>query len=89
MKTVTNKTRTPLKIPLPRGKSLHLGPGKTGQLRDDAAAHPGIKKLVEAGSIEIFDGGKTDAGATGTAAAPHTASRGFAKSGAKSRTGDR
>mgnify|MGYP003717243631 FL=1 len=53
MKTVTNKTRTPLKIPLPRGKSLHLGPGKTGQLRDDAAAHPRVMKLVEAGSIEI------------------------------------
>ncbi len=89
MKTVTNKTRAPLKIPLPRGKSLHLGPGKTGQLRDDAAAQPRIKKLVEAGSIEIFDGGKTDAGASGTASAPHTASRGFAKSGAKSRGGDR
>ena len=87
---MTNKTRMPLKIPLPRGKSLHLGPGRTGQLRDDAAAHPGIKKLVEAGSIEIFDGGKTDTGgATGTASAPHTVSRGFAKSGAKSRGGDR
>ena len=89
MKTVTNKTRTPLKIPLPRGKSLHLGPGKTGQLRDDAAAHPRVMKLVEAGSIEIFDGGKTDAGAGGMASASHTASKGFAKSGAKSRGGDR
>ena len=86
---MTNKTRTPLKIPLPRGKSLHLGPGKTGQLRDDAAAQPRIKKLVEAGSIEIFDGGKTDAGTSGMAAAAHTASKGFAKSGAKSRGGDR
>lgn len=89
MKTVTNKTRSPLKIPLPRGKSLHLGPGKTGQLRDDAAAQPRVQKLVEAGSIEILDGGKTDAGASGMAAAAHTASRGFAKSGAKSRGGDR
>ncbi len=89
MKTVTNKTRTPLKIPLPRGKSLHLGPGKTGQLRDDAAEHAGVKKLVEAGSIEIFDGGKTGVGASGATSEPHAASKGFAKSGAKARSGDR
>ena len=29
MKTITNKTHRPLSVPLPRGKTLFLGPGKT------------------------------------------------------------
>ena len=49
MKTVSNKTQKPLSVPLPRGKILHLGPGKTGQISSEAAEHPRLKKLVEAG----------------------------------------
>jgi hypothetical protein len=37
MKTVANKTQKPLSVPLPRGKVLHLGPGKTGQISSEAA----------------------------------------------------
>jgi hypothetical protein len=32
MKTVASKTGNPLSVPLPRGKTLHLGPGKTGHI---------------------------------------------------------
>jgi hypothetical protein len=55
MKTVSNKTRKPLSVPLPRGKTLHLGPGKTGQISSEAAEDGAVKQLVEAGEIEVFD----------------------------------
>jgi hypothetical protein len=57
MKTLTNKTRKPLNVPLPRNKTLHLGPGKTGQISSEAAEHPQLKKLGDAGEIEVFDDG--------------------------------
>ena len=55
MKAVKNKTQRPLVVPLPRGKKLHLGPGKTGQIATEAAEHPGLVKLADAGDIEILD----------------------------------
>lgn len=55
MPTITNKTHLPLRVPLPGGKTLHLGPGKTGQVSPKAIEHPGLKKLVDAGKIEITD----------------------------------
>lgn len=62
MPAVTNKTGKPLSIPLPRGKKLHLGPRKSGQISTHDVEHPALKKLVEAGTIEIVEDG---AGATG------------------------
>ena len=74
MKIVKNKTQQPVSVPLPRGKTLHLGPGKTGQIASNDADHPRLTKLVEAGAIEILDedtrsgdvgaGGKKIGGAT-------------------------
>lgn len=52
--TVINKTHKPLSVPLPGGKTLHLGPGKSGQISAKAAEAPRLKKLVDAGEIEIF-----------------------------------
>lgn len=57
MPNVSNKTQRPLNVPLPRGKSLHLGPGKTGEIAANALGHPQLKKLVDAGEIEIIDEG--------------------------------
>ena len=70
MKTVQNKTRRPLRVPLPRGKSLHLGPGKTGQVSAEATEHPALRKLVDSGELEVLgDGtpatGRADAGPGG------------------------
>ena len=45
MKTISNKTPKPISVPLPRGKKLHLGPGKTGQIASNASEHPPLKKL--------------------------------------------
>ncbi len=53
MTAVNNKTQRPLSIPLPGGKTLHLGPGKTGQISAKAVEDPQIKKLVDAGEIEV------------------------------------
>jgi hypothetical protein len=88
MKTVINKTRAPLRVPLPRGKSLHLGPSKSGQIADGAEEHAAVKKLVAAGKIEIFDGGDTSRGATGESAAPHEATHGHTQSAVR-KSGDR
>lgn len=56
MKTVRNTTMKPLAVPLPGGKTLHLGPGKTGEIATQAADHPPLVRLVEAKELEIFDG---------------------------------
>ena len=55
MKTVSNKTQRPLSVPLPGGKTLHLGPGKTGQISSNAVEHARLKQLVDAGEIEVID----------------------------------
>ncbi len=53
MSAISNKTQRPLIVPLPGGKTLHLGPGKTGQISAKAVEDPRLKKLVDAGEIEI------------------------------------
>ena len=65
MKSLVNKTQRPLKIPLPAGKTLRLGPGKAGEIRDDALEHAGVKKMIEAGEVEVFESGAKDAGMVG------------------------
>jgi hypothetical protein len=89
MKTLINKTRTPIKVPLPRGKALHLGPGKKGQVRDEAVEHAALKKLVEAGQIEIAEGERHENTATGRAVVPHEATHGHGKSTFRQKKGDR
>lgn len=68
---ILNKTKRPLRVPLPGGKKLHLSPGRTGQITAKAADHPPVKKLIEAGEIEVLDSGRSQGtggsgGATGT-----------------------
>lgn len=89
MKTVINKTNAPLKVSLPRGKALHLGPKKSGEIRDEHADHAAVKKLVDAGSIEIFDGNKGAASQAGGGASPHVSTQGPAKSRVTQKSGDR
>jgi hypothetical protein len=66
MKTVTNKTQRPVRVPLPRGKTLFLGPGKTGQISSKDAEHAELKRLADSGTLEILDeGARPPAGANG------------------------
>jgi hypothetical protein len=89
MKTVRNTTQKPLSVPLPRGKVLHLGPGKTGQIASGAAEHPGFKKLVDGGELEIIGEGTghTEGSASGIPGRPSM--RGFGSAGRGHRSGDR
>ncbi len=50
-----NRTRRPVKISLPGGKTLFLGPSHRGQVHDDALDRPAFKKLIETGEIEVLD----------------------------------
>jgi len=87
MPSVTNTTKRPLIIPLPRGKKLHLGPGKSGEIAANAVDHAALKKLVESGEIEISreSSGVIDApGGT-----KYRTTAGGPPSGIKRRSGDR
>ncbi len=55
MKTIVNKTTDPLRVPLPHGKVLHLGPRQSGHVAVHDADHPPLKKMIEDGKLEIFD----------------------------------
>lgn len=55
MPTLRNKTHRPLSIPLPGGKTLHLGPGNTADVAANAVDGARLKKLIEAGEIEVVD----------------------------------
>jgi len=55
MKTIRNCTGRPLKIALPKGKFLHLGPKNTGSVHPDALERPATKRLLETGDLEIVD----------------------------------
>jgi hypothetical protein len=63
MKTIVNKTPRPIKIRLPRGKVLHLGPTKTGQISDDALERDAVQALLKAGDIEVVGEGQAQGGA--------------------------
>src|SRR5438034_1054925 len=77
MAAVTNKTAKPLSIPLPRGKTLHLGPRKSGQISAHDLEHPALRKLVDAGAIEIVaeDSGSGGGAGGGAEGAPACGSR--------------
>ncbi len=89
MKTISNKTPKPISVPLPRGKKLHLGPGKTGQIASNASEHPPLKKLIDAGQIEIVAEGPEQAEAAGGGNAGRSWMPGHGSSSVSRRSGDR
>ena len=89
MKTIKNKTNRPLRVPLPRGKTVHLGPAKSGQIATEAAEHPGLKKLVESGEIEIVDDAGDGAGGALGPGGRGGERTGHGGGGAVRRSGDR
>ena len=56
MKTVRNLTLKPIKVPLPGGKALRLGPKQDGAINDKATHHGAVLRMVEAGTIEVLGG---------------------------------
>jgi hypothetical protein len=64
MKTVVNKSRKPIRIPLPGGRALFLGPAKSGQIANQHADLPAVRKLIDSGTISIAgEGAHPDAAA--------------------------
>jgi hypothetical protein len=57
VKVISNKTHKPIKVPLPGGKFLHLGPNKTGNIAERAAEQPSVLRLIKAGEIEVYEEG--------------------------------
>lgn len=72
---IQNTSKRPLKVPLPGGKTLFLGPGAKGQVNDKAGGHPPLVELVESGALEILGSGRsqkggTSSGQTGVSSSP-------------------
>ena len=86
---ITNKTKRPLRVPLPGGKKLHLGPGRVGQISPKASEHPPLKKLIEAGEIEIVSEGRTQGTGDSGGTKGSGSSQGGPSSGGVRHTGDR
>ncbi|MBK7152446.1 MAG: hypothetical protein IPL19_32585 [Sandaracinaceae bacterium] len=59
MKSLLNKTPKPMRLSLPGGKTLFLGGTRQANVREDALEHPPIKKLIEAGTLEVVEGAST------------------------------
>ncbi len=89
MATITNKTRKPLSIPLPRGKKLRLGPLKSGEISPRAVDHPPVQRLIEAGEVEIFGSEQEPRGSGGGGKNSPPSSAGQGHGGSIRQTGDR
>jgi hypothetical protein len=53
MKVIRNTTQRPLRVPLPGGKLLHLGPAQSARVSGDALARAELRRLVAEGTLEI------------------------------------
>ena len=88
---ITNKSGKPLSVPLPGGKKLFLGPGKTGQVSPKALTKPALAALIESGDIVTFAGGKKriENGSSGSPSARTVGSTSHKTTGAMRQSGDR
>ncbi len=89
MTAVSNKTQRPVSVPLPGGKTLHLGPGKTGQISAKAVENPQLKKLVDAGEIEVVGEDPRPTAGPGGGKRRRTFMHGHTSGGAIRRSGNR
>jgi hypothetical protein len=89
MKTIVNKTSSPIRVPLPRGKVLHLGPRASAQISHKDIDHEPFKKLVEAGSLEIQESVQRARGGHDHSRGPHESTHGFHPPGSQQGKGDR
>ncbi len=89
MPVVSNKTQKPVSVPLPGGKTLRLGPGKTGQISAKAAENPQLKKLVDTGEIEVDRKNPRPTAGPGGGKRGGASMLGHSSGGAIRRSGDR
>ncbi len=89
MKEIKNKYRAPLRVTLPRGKKLHLRPGKTGQVAHQDLEHKPLQKLVKEGKLEIQGDGSAAETTRDQGRSPHEATHGHHASTSHQVKGDR
>jgi hypothetical protein len=89
LKAISNKTHQPVRVPLPGGRTLRLGPGKTGEIAANAVDHPPLKKLLEAGTIEIVADGRAAIDALPSGGQQGGPRRSFSPGAGRHRSGDR
>jgi len=87
---IRNTTKRPLKVSLPQGKKLFLGPNATASIAAKALEHPPVIALIEKGDIEVVgkEGGQTP-GAAGGDKGGASAQTGRGGGSAMRRSGDR
>jgi hypothetical protein len=76
MTTIRNRTVRPIKVPLGGGKFLRLGPGMQGQIGDRALKAEAVRRLIEAGEIEVAFGPDNPLSGSGKAGGAHAATHG-------------
>jgi hypothetical protein len=89
MKTIQNKTNAPLRVPLPRGKKLHLGPGKSGQIAHQDADHEPLQRLIKEGKLEILGDGSAVETTRERGRSPHASTHGHQPTTTRQVKGDR
>ena len=89
MKSVINKTRRAIRIPLPGGKTLFLGLAGRGQVPDGALDRPAVRKMIEAGEIEVLEQDSRSVDAADVSTPIRRSSQGHPATRGTSRRGDR
>lgn len=89
MKIVLNKTQRPLKLKLARGRVVHLGPGKEGQIATNDAEQLAVQKLIEAGELAMFDDATHSGLRTSDGTSGRSGSQGGHRQFSGSKRGDR
>ena len=84
-----NRTRNPIRISLPGGKTLYLGLAGRGQVPDDALERPALKKLIQAGEIEVLEQDRRSVGTDTGSTRVRRSAYGHPASRDSSRRGDR
>jgi len=86
---IKNTTKRPLKIGLPEGKKLFLGPGAKGNVSNKALEHPPLMKLIECGDVEVLgkESGNTSGSGQNNGVTPSQG--GLGGGSAMRRSGDR
>ena len=65
MATIRNTTKRPLKVRLPGGKTMHLGPAGSGQVKPKALDSPALQALISSGDVVVEDSGHSSPGGGG------------------------
>jgi hypothetical protein len=89
VKTIRNKTHAPVRVPLPRGKVLHLGPDQEGQIAHTDVDHEPLQLLVDSDVLEIIDDRSAAATAHEHAKGPNAETHGHHPPTGSSSRGDR